>query len=329
MILAVVTAEAERIAASAFAAGAIQAGPGCLVVNCGSRLATDDDVLGAVHTNILAGEGSPTTRTALAMSELERICTEESPEAVVVFGAHEAALAATLVATKMHIPLYHAGAGRWVWGLRNVSAIGDAPAEDALIDTLATGLFAPTEAASLALSAARMDPSLVTITGPLEAEALERNRHTVMTRGIWADHDMKPQSYVVASVRADVPIPHDPLPVIDVETMRYADRLSWIGGAAVAITDSVDLQIEACLLHVPCLVFAPGAPLGEIRAVGAAKLCPSDPKSLAAAIRKEADQTKRDWNAPPNFDAGVSERILRAMQSLSISGDAQELTQPV
>jgi UDP-N-acetylglucosamine 2-epimerase len=315
VILAVVASEEERVAASAFAAGAKEAGPGCLMVSCGSRLATDDATLGSIRSNILAGEGSATTRTALVMTELERIVTEEEPSGVVVFGAHEAALAATLVATKLHIPLWHAGAGRWVWGLRNVSAIHDAPPEDALIDSLASGMLAPTEAASLALAAARMDPRLVTITGPLEAEALERNRHNVLTRGIWAEHDLKPQSYVVASVRAHVPIPHQPLPVIDVDKMRYADRLSWIGGAAVAITDSVDLQIESCLLHVPCLVFAPGAPLGEIRAVGAAKLCPSDNASLSAAIAKEAARDDRDWSAPPNFDAGVSERMLNVMRN--------------
>ena len=310
MILGVVASESERVAAGAFAAGAKEAGPGARLVACSRRLMTDDETLGAIHANVLVGEGSATTRTALVMAELERIVAAEEPTDVVVFGAHEAAIAAALVATKLHIPLWHAGAGRWVWSLKDATAVHEAPMEDTIIDSIASGMLAPTETASLALAAARMDPRLVTVTGPLEAEALERNRHKVLTRGIWSEHGLEPQSYVVASVRAEVPIPHDPLPVVDVDSMRSIDRYSWIGGAAVAITDSTDIQIEACLLRVPCLVFAPGVPLAEIRSVGAAKLCPNDAASLTAAIAEQAARGDRDWKAPPNFDAEVAGRML-------------------
>lgn len=314
MILAVVANDAERVGAGALVEGAKDAGTRCLVVSCGSRLATDDEALGPVYTNVLAAEGSATTRTALAMMELERIVNEHEPEAVVVFGGHEAAIAAVLVATKLHVPLYHAGAGKWAWSLRSTAAIGDAPADDGLVDALAAGLFAPTEAASLALAAARMDPKLVTITGPLEAEALERNRHRILPRGIWAEHGLEPSAYVVAAAREEIQIPHQPLPVVDIGGMRYADRLAWIGGAAAAVTDSVALQIEACLLRVPCLVVSPAVPLPEVRGVGAAQLCPSDKGSLVAAIAMQASRTDRDWKAPANFDAEVSKRMLAAMR---------------
>jgi UDP-N-acetylglucosamine 2-epimerase len=98
--------------------------------------------------------------------------------------------------------------------------------------------------------------------------------------------------------------------VENVRGLPYLDRVALLSEAAVAITDGFELQLEACLLHVPCLVVAPASPIRETRAAGAAKRCPQDPASIALAIAEQASRSDREWAPPTMFDADVSARIL-------------------
>jgi len=105
-------------------------------------------------------------------------------------------------------------------------------------------------------------------------------------------------------------LPGQPLPIVDLSGLDYIERLSLAADAAVVVTDGTHMQLEACLLRVPCLVLAPASPLREARAVGAAKRCPADPASIALAVAEQASRTERDWDAPAMFDTDVSARII-------------------
>ncbi|HEX9695532.1 MAG TPA: hypothetical protein VGB64_04370 [Actinomycetota bacterium] len=296
--------------AAALAAGAKERGLRAPIVSAGIVSGPDSALVEPIDVQVLLGRGSPAVREGLALMGLEREILRLRPEAIVVFGPHEVGLAAALVAAKEGIPLWYAGAGRWAFAPRNLEDIGPPPTDEDLIAVLATGMLSATEFAATALAAARHDVGRIWVTGPLEAETLERHRDEIEAENACADHDVKPAGYAAASVADRSVLPGQPLPIVDLRDLSYIERMSLAADASVLVTDDDRMQIEACLLGVPCLVLAPASPLRETRGVGAAKRCPADPASIALAIAEQAARTQRDWDAPPMFDADVSARII-------------------
>ncbi|HVL90102.1 MAG TPA: UDP-N-acetylglucosamine 2-epimerase [Actinomycetota bacterium] len=311
MSLALVLGDPRDFApAAALVAGAKDRELRAHVVSAGVAPGPDASLIEPIHVQVLLGRGSPAVREGLALMGLERELMQIRPDAIVVFGPHEVGLAAALVAAKEGIPLWYAGAGRWAFAPRNLEDIGPPGVDEDLIAVLAAGMLAPTEFAATALAGARYDVKRIWVTGPLEAETLERRRDEIEAENACADHNVKPAGYVVSSVADRSVLPGQPLPVVDVRDLAYVERMSLAADASVVITDDDRMQIEACLLGVPCLVLAPASPLRETRAVGAAKRCPADPASIALAVAEQAARTERDWDAPPMFDADVSARII-------------------
>lgn len=67
--------------------------------------------LGAPDRFLGVGSGSHAEQTARVMVEFEKVCLEEKPDAVVVYGDVNSTLAAGIVAKKLHILLAHVEAG--------------------------------------------------------------------------------------------------------------------------------------------------------------------------------------------------------------------------
>lgn len=309
-IALVLGAAADYPAAAALRAGARERDLEISVIAAGLPSGEDADLVSPIDVQVLLGAGSPATREGLALMGVEREILPLEPSAMVVFTANEVGLAAALVAAKQRIPLWWAGAGRWAFEARDGDDIGSPPPEEDLVASLAEGMLAPTEFAATSLAAARHDVKRIWVTGPLEAETLERHRPAIGERSAAAGRGLRPFGYVVASVDDEDLLPGQPLPIENVRGLPYVDRVSLAAEASVVVTDGFDLQMEACLLRVPCLVLAPASPLRETRAAGAAKRCPADPASIALAIAEQASRTERDWAPPPMFDADVSARIL-------------------
>lgn len=311
MSLALVLGDPRDFApAAALAAGAHDRDLRAHIVSAGVASGPDSALVEPIDVQVLLGRGSPAVREGLALMGLEREILSLRPEAIVIFGPHEVGLAAALIGAKEGIPLWYAGAGRWAFAPRNLEDIGPPPTDEDLIAVLATGMLTATEFAATALAGARYDVKRIWVTGPLQAETLERNRDEIEAENACADQGVKPAGYAVASVADRSVLPGQPLPVVDVRDLPYIERMSLAADASVIVTDDDRMQIEACLLGVPCLVLSPASPLRETRAVGAAKRCPADPASIALAIAEQASRTDRDWDAPPMFDADVSARII-------------------
>lgn len=316
MTLAIVLGDAtDYPPAAALIAGARERSMDIRVIAAGLPDADDATLVEPIDIHVLLGTGSPVLREGLALMGLERELLDIAPSAIVVFGSHAVGLAATLIAAKQQIPLWYAGAGRWALESTNSDAQDDddrvaAPRDEDLISVLASGLLAPTELAATALAAARYDVRRIWVTGPLEAETLERMSEHLAARGAAAANGVAQRGYVAAHVRNADLLPGQPLPMVHVAQMSYLDRISLVSDAAAVITDSIALQLEACLLRVPCLVLAPASPLRETRAVGAAKRCPADPSSIALAVAEQGNRSDREWPTPPMFDTDVSARIL-------------------
>jgi len=94
------------------------------------------------HFMLYIGSGNHGVQTARMMVEIENIFEKENPDGVVVYGDTNSTLAGALVASKLHIPIFHIEAG-----LRSYNKEMPEEINRLLTDHISDALFVPSEIA--------------------------------------------------------------------------------------------------------------------------------------------------------------------------------------
>lgn len=289
-------------------------------------------------------EDTSAVETGRTLVVLERLLAEESPDAVLAIGDHNATLALAIAAAKQRIPIVHLEAG-----LRCGDLSVPEEVNRALISRVVGLHLASDEASMSNLVAEGVDPERIALVGSVLAESVIRNAEAVRAFDAAAAYGWSRHGYVIACIRhsenlADpercrgilggleaaglpvlVPDAHGfaaslsrygiepPVSVRIVEALPYPEMLALVRDAAVVVTDSGGVQEEACVFHTPCVTVRRCTERVATLEVGANRLAAADADSLGPAIIQAAEGPRK-WVTPKRWDKAVSQRVVRSIR---------------
>ena len=290
------------------------------------------------------GVDADSTTTGRAMTAFERLFSTERPDAVMVVGDSDSTLGAAVAAAKVGLPVVHLEAGMRCGNLSYPDEINRV-----LISRISAMHLTPTERALENLEDEGIEPERIHFVGETIAEAVLRNLDDVAHYDAAAEQGLTQRGYVLACFHRGENLgdamrlqaifdgcSRSLLPVLlpDADDLRgavatfgvqvpstvrvtdpvgYRTMLALERDAAVIVTDSAGVQVEACMACVPCLTVRDCTEVISTVEAGANRLVPADSEAIARAVG-DAMRRKRSWVAPKRWDRAVSDRVVRALK---------------
>jgi UDP-N-acetylglucosamine 2-epimerase (non-hydrolysing) len=253
--------------------------------------------------NLHVGSGEHGRQTGLALDRIEVVLKKIKPQVVIVQGDTNTALAGSLAAAKLHIPLAHIEAG-----LRSKDRRMPEEVNRVLSDHCSDILFAPTKAALLNLANEGIEEKKIFVTGNTVVDAIYQNLLLACKSLILSNLGLEAKSYVLSTLHRSesvdqssvlssiirgleqirdstglrVVLPIHPRTkknlrsfgikaknISIIEPLGYLDFLWLEKNAKLVMTDSGGVQEEACTLHVKCVTLRENTERPESIKVGA------------------------------------------------------------
>jgi UDP-N-acetylglucosamine 2-epimerase len=281
------------------------------------------------------GSGTHGRQTAAMLAALETEFETLPPDVVIVYGDTNSTLAATLAATKMHIPVCHVEAG-----LRSFNRGMPEEINRMVADHCCDRLYAPTPQAMCNLRTENLvDRALHT--GDVMLDATLRNIDLARRKStVLSDMGLKPGCFGLVTIHRpantngkamrfvlgalekaaarELPLvfPVHPRTQVMLDDMGFApppglmlspplpylDIIALIESAAMVITDSGGMQKEAAFLNTPCLTVRDETEWTETIDIGINRLVGIGGPGLLEAFEQYL-------MCPPAFDEDVQDRI--------------------
>lgn len=293
------------------------------------------------------GSGSHATQTGAMLTKLESYLAEHPPQAVLTYGDTNSTLAATLAASKIHVPVAHIEAG-----LRSYNRAMPEEINRLVADHCSDRLYAPTPQALRNLGSENLADRAV-LSGDVMLDAVLRNidlahagsraldelglrekrfglvtvHRPVNTGGDALAHLLDALEETAAHLELLFPVHPRTRAMLDtlgyeppkglrlLGPLPYLDSILLIQHAAVVITDSGGVQKEAAFLHTPCLTMRDETEWTETVGMGVNRLVGN------AASGGLADAVAAVLEAGDPFDAETLGEIRRQYGS----GDAAQM----
>lgn len=239
--------------------------------------------LGKQDYNLNVGSASHAVQTGMVMERAEKIFIEICPEAVLVHGDTNTALAGALAAKKLNIPVWHVEAG-----LRSFDCSMPEEINRMLIDRISDKLFVPTEIARKNLKSEGVCEERILVTGNTIVDALNEHLKLSEESKIFEDLKIDRDNYILVTAHRpenvdeksrleklfaviqhaskkieksilfpvhfrtrknieehDISVPNN---IVLIDPVGYIDMLALIANASLVMTDSGGIQEEAYIL---------------------------------------------------------------------------------
>jgi len=261
--------------------------------------------------NLNVGSGRHGLQTANMIIELEKVFLKERPSLIVIYGDTNSTLAASIAASKIHIPVAHIEAG-----LRNYDLAIPEEVNRVVADKLSQFLFVPTKTAINNLNAEGITKGIY-LTGDVMVDALHYGLKIAQSNSkVLSELNIESKKYCLATIhRAEntndveklkqivsalgsfdepviFPIHPRTRKVIEendillskniklIPSKGYLDFITLEANARIIVTDSGGVQKEAYCLKTPCITIFPSTSWVETVDDGWNKLADANIKSI-------------------------------------------------
>ncbi len=294
------------------------------------------------------GPGSHAEQTAAAMLGVERALRASSFDALLCAGDVNSTLAAALAAVKLQVPVIHLESG-----LRSGDWTMPEEVNRVLTDRVSSLLLCHSPEALTNLAAEGIAGHHVQLVGNTMIDSLMRLRPAAHRRGTLSRLDVRPRSYILATLHRPALVDDDlqlaqvvgalarlarDLPVLVpahprtsarlaalrpdgledltmLEPLEYLDFLALEDHARLVITDSGGVQEETSVLGVPCFTYRDSTERPVTVRLGTNTLVGTSPRALEAACRQELalGEGRSRTAAIPLWDGAAGPRVARAI----------------
>ena len=311
------------------------------------------DDLGLPQPDYYLGVGSGThaEQTARVMLALEPVIVSAGPDLVIVVGDVNSTMAATIVASKLGIPVGHVEAG-----LRSGDRAMPEELNRLVTDRLADLLFTTSRDAGANLAAEGTEPGSVFFVGNTMIDTLDAQLPKARERRILGALGVEPYGYAVATLHRPSNVDGqddlarltrvlgrvaETLPVIFpvhartraslrhsgilaaqsggsrlilVEPLGYLDFLALIAQARLVLTDSGGIQEETTVLGVPCLTLRTSTERPVTIWEGTNRLVdPYDEDAIMTAVAEALARPLGEARRPELWDGRAGDRIVEVI----------------
>ena len=294
--------------------------------------------------NLDVGSGGHGEQTGTMLARLEAQFEARRPRVVIVYGDTNSTLAATLAASKLHVPVAHIEAGLRSFNRRMPEEINRIVA-----DHCGDRLYAPTPTAMKNLENENLSDRAV-FSGDVMRDAVHFNREIASADSqILEELGIEAGQFGVLTVHRPVNTTREALaeildgvgdlarksmpvvfpvhprtrPLLDamdgletsgirlIEPVSYLDMLRLLDAAAIVMTDSGGVQKEAAFLETPCITLREETEWVETLELGVNRLVGRDGGKIRTAIAEMIDSKSI-------FD----DRVRRSMDEMYGDGHA-------
>lgn len=290
--------------------------------------------------NLGVGSGSHARQTAELMVALEEELTTSRPERVVVYGDINSTLAASVVASKLDIPVAHVEAG-----LRSFDRTMPEEINRIVTDSISDIHFVTSPEALAHLADEGRPESGMHFVGNPMIDTLHRFRDRLKIEETREQFSLPP-GYAVATLHrpSNVDVPEVAAGLVDalrrvsesvtillplhprgvdllsaaglestdslrvVDPLGYLDFMALVAGSSLVLTDSGGVQEETTILGIPCLTLRENTERPITVTMGTNRLVGTEPDVIVGAAA-EALQSPSAGSVPPLWDGRAGERI--------------------
>lgn len=299
------------------------------------------------HYYLGVGGGSHTYQKANVMLKFEAVLMQERPALVLVVGDVNATSAATLVATKMDIPVAHVEAG-----LRSGDRKMPEEINRVVTDSICQYHFVTEHSGLVNLARENTMSKGIHLVGNVMIDSLVHFRKKAAATAILSDLNLAPKAYILMTMHRPQNVDNEAglLSIIDIirrsaaklpvvlplhprtknnlekfglfaqltaienlqllEPQGYLQFLNLMDNARLIITDSGGIQEETTFLQVPCLTFRSSTERPITVELGTNILMQSlNPDRVLEEVENILNGQEKKGTIPPLWDGHAAERI--------------------